>query len=168
MAAESNNKEKPDSLRARHKASVTGSPGCPFAVSETEGFSRRRSWGACQNWRGGAGSEDPEERAWPAARRSLDTGAEAPAETGNSKSVSVPATRPMIFLGDVQHLRRSWRGRRVVRGRLQQGRKVRNLRLVRELVGVMPIGGPAGEGLSREGLSLTGKGWARVEMGWEV
>lgn len=61
---------------------------------------------------GGAGSEDPEERAWLAARRSLDAGAEAPAETGNSKSVSVPAIRPMIFLGDVQHLRRSWRGRR--------------------------------------------------------
>ena len=74
----------------------------------------------------------------------------------------------MIFLGDVQHLRRSWRGRRVVRGRLQQGRKVRNNRLVGELVGVTRIGRPAGEGLSREGLSLTGKGWARVEMGSEV
>lgn len=45
---------------------------------------------------------------------------------------------------------------------------MRNLGLVRELVGVTPIGGPAGEGLSREGLNLTGKGWARVEMGWEV
>lgn len=117
---------------------------------------------------GGSGSEDPEERAWLAARRSLDAGAEAPAENGNLKPVSVPATGRMLFLGDVQHLRRSWQGRRVVRGGLQQGRKVRNVRLVRELVGVTPIGGPAREGLSREGLSLTGKGWARVEMGCEV
>ena len=148
---------------------MTGSPGCPFAVSETEGFLKRRSWGICQNWGGGgAGSEDREERAWPAARGSLDAAAEAPTENGNLKSVSVPATGRMIFLGDVQHLRRSWRGRWVVRGRLQQGRKVRNVWLVRELVGVTCIGGPAGEGLSRERLSLTGKGWARVEMGCEV
>lgn len=48
VAAESNSNEKPDSLRARHNASLTGSPGCPFAVSETEGF-LKRSWDACQN-----------------------------------------------------------------------------------------------------------------------
>ena len=109
--------------------------------------------GRLPEWGGGAGSEDPEERAWPAAKRSLDAGAEAAAETRNLKSVSMPATSRMIFLGDVQHLRRSWRGRWVVRGRLQQGRKVRNLSLFRKLVGVTPIGGPAGEGLSREGLN---------------